>query len=97
MPGELIPQDWIGRYVSVEIGTTDPVRLTARLDMVLDGGIVALVKVAVPNAAPTGRWSAPSYATRFAPKCYPWHTVFSVRLLEPEEREALEEWPPETS
>ena len=96
MLGDLIPEGWLGRYVSVEIGTTEPVRLTARLERVLDGGIVALVRVAVPNAAPASRWSAPSYATRFAPKCYPWHTVYSVRLLEPEERAALEEWPPET-
>ncbi len=97
MLGELIPEEWVGKYVSLELGTNEPVRLTVRLDKVTGGGIVALVKVAVPNPEPKGRWSAPSYATRFAARCYPWHSVYSVRLLEPEEKEALEGWPPETS
>lgn len=95
MLGELIPEEWVGKYVSLELGANEPVRSTARLDKVTDSGIVALVKVAIPDPGFQGRWGAPSYITRFVARCYPWHSVYSVRLLEPEEKEALEDWPPE--
>lgn len=93
--GELIPEGWVGRYVSLELGTNEPVRLTARLDRVTGGGIVALVKIGIPGQQPKGRFAAPQYTTRFVQRCYPLHIVYSVRLLEPEEKEALEDWPPE--
>ncbi len=97
MFGDLVPEEWSGRYVALELGNNDPIRLTARLDRVAESGIVALVKVAVPSVESRGKWGAPSYLTRFAHRCYPWHSVHSVRLLEPEERAPLEEegWPPE--
>ena len=96
MSGWLIPEEWVGKYVSLELGANEPVRLTARLDRVADGGIVVLVRIAIPSPEPRGRFATPSYATKFVVRCYPWHTVYSVRLLEPEEREVLEAWPPET-
>ncbi len=98
MLGELIPEEWIGKYVSLELGTNDPVRLTARLDQVTDGGIIVLIRVAVSGPEPKGRWATPSYTTKFVTRCYPSHSVYSVRLLEPEEKEVLEgSWPPETT
>jgi hypothetical protein len=95
--GELIPEEWVGKYVLLELGANEPLRLTARLDKVTDSGIVALVKVAVSSPESKGRWGAPSYTTKFGARCYPWHSVHSVRLLEPEEKVSLEEegWPPE--
>lgn len=95
--GELIPEEWVGKYVALELGANEPLRLTVRLDKVADSGIVALVKVAVPDPEPKGRWGAPSYANKFAARCYPWHSIHSVRLLEPEEKPSLVEegWPPE--
>ncbi len=95
MLGDLIPEEWVGKYVSLELGTNEPVRQTARLDRVTDGGIVALVRVAVSSQEPKGRWSTPSYLIKFVVRCYPWHSVYSIRLLEPEEKETLEDWPPE--
>jgi hypothetical protein len=93
--GELIPEEWIGKYVSLELGTNEPVRQTARLDKVTDGGIIALVRVAISSQEPKGRWAAPSYLIKFVARCYPWHSLYSIRLLEPEEKETLEDWPPE--
>jgi hypothetical protein len=95
--GKLIPEGWVGQYVQLELGTNEPLRLAARLDKVTDGGVVALVKVAVPNPGSKGRWGSPSYTTKFGARCYPWHSVHSIRLLEPEEKSSLEEegWPPE--
>src|SRR4051812_20243291 len=84
--GKLIPEGGIGRYVLRELGTNEPLRLTARLDEVTDGGIIALVKVAVSSTGNRGRWGSPSYATKFGARCYPWHSVHSIRLLEPEEK-----------
>jgi hypothetical protein len=95
MLGELIPVEWVGKYVSLELGANEPVRLTARLDKVIDSGIVTLVKVAVSGPDSRGRWGAPSYNTRFVARCYPSHSIHSIRLLVSEEREALEGWPPE--
>ena len=93
--GDLIPEEWVGQYVSLELGSNEPVRLTARLDKVSDSGIMALVRVAIPSPEPTGRWATPSYVPKFVARCYPWHSIYSVRLLEPEEKETLEDWPPE--
>ena len=93
--GDLIPEEWVGQYVSLELGSNEPVRLTARLDKVTDSGIMALVRVAIPSPEPTGRWATPSYVSKFVARCYPWHSIYSVRLLEPEEKETLEDWPPE--
>ena len=96
MLGELIPEEWVGKYVLLELGANEPLRLTARLDKVADSGIVALVKVAVSDPESRGGWGAPSYIAKYGAKCYPWHSVHSVRLLEPEEKRSLEEgWPPE--
>jgi len=94
---ELIPEEWVGKYVLLELGANEPLRLTARLDKVTDSGIIALVKVAISSSEARGRWGAPSYVTKFGARCYPSHSVHSVRLLEPEEKYALEEegWPPE--
>jgi hypothetical protein len=95
--GELIPEEWVGKYVLLELGANEPLRLTARLDQVTDSGIITLVKVAVSAPEPRGKWGTPSYITKFGVRCYPWHSVHSVRLLEPEEKRSLEEegWPPE--
>jgi len=93
--GGLIPEEWVGKYVSLELGANEPIRQTARLDKVTDGGIIALIRVAISSPEPKGRWATPSYMTKFVARCYPWHSVYSVRLLEPEEKEALEDWPPE--
>jgi len=94
--GELIPEGWIGKYVLLELGANEPLRLTARLDKVANDGLIALVKVAVSSPETKGRWGTPSYISRFGARCYPWHSVHSVRLLEPEEKHSLEEgWPPE--
>lgn len=97
MPGELIPEEWVGKYVLLELGANEPLRLTARLDKVTDGGLIVLVKVAVSSPESKGRWGTPSYISRFGARCYPWHSVHSIRLLELEEKRSLEEegWPPE--
>jgi hypothetical protein len=94
--GDLIPEEWDEKYVLLELGANEPLRLTARLDKVTDDGLIALVKVAGSSPETKGRWDTPSYISRFGARCYPWHSVHSVRLLEPEEKRSLEEgWPPE--
>ena len=93
---DLIPEEWVGKYVSLELGSDEPVRLSARLDKVTDSGIMALVRVAISSLEPKGRWATPSYVPKFVIRCYPWHSVYSVRLLEPEEKETLQDWPSET-
>jgi hypothetical protein len=45
--GGLIPEVWVGKYVSLELGANEPVRHTARLDKVTDDGIIALIRAAI--------------------------------------------------
>ena len=92
---------WIEQLQEVDVSGVQPMtavipnHLRLREDKVTDGGIVALVRVAVSSQEPKGRWSTPSYLIKFVVRCYPWHSVYSIRLLEPEEKETLEDWPPE--
>ena len=59
------------------------------------GGFEVLSRISLPTGKKDASWAMDIREDRVVTKVYPWHSIHSVRLLQPEEREELQkQWRP---
>ena len=84
---EPVPRGWIQQYVLITLANGEEERVF--LKGLVGGGFEVLSQINVPTGATDAAWAMDIREDRIVTKVYPWHSIQSVRLLEPEEREEL--------
>jgi hypothetical protein len=85
---EPVPREWIQQYVLLTLANGEEERVF--LQRLVGGGFEVLSRISVPTGTKYASWAMDIREERIVTKVYPWHSIPSVRLLEPEERVELQ-------
>jgi hypothetical protein len=90
---EPVPREWIQQYVLLTLANGEEDRVF--LQRLVGGGFEVLSRINVPIGEKDAAWAMDIREDRVVTKVYSWHSIQSVRLLQPEEREELQkQWRP---
>jgi hypothetical protein len=85
---EPVPREWIQQYVLLTLANGEEERVF--LQRLVGGGFEVLSRISLPTGKKDASWAMDIREDRVVTKVYPWHSIHSVRLLQPEEREELQ-------